>query len=58
MLETSREAGFPTPGLGRVRDVVVNRLPFPTAIRFGPDAEPGEILGVNVGGAPPYLASQ
>ena len=70
VLEMSREAGFPTPGLGRVirvnddgsRDVVVNRLSFPTAMRFGPDGwlyisnrgfgpEPGEILRADVGGA-------
>ena len=70
VLEMSREPGFPTPGRGRVirvnddgsRDVVVNRLTFPTAMRFGPDGwlyisnkgfgpERGEILRAEVGGA-------
>ena len=45
LLETSRGGGFPAPGTGRVvrlnadgsRDVIVNRLFFPTAMRFGPD---------------------
>ena len=69
VLETSREAGFPAPKLGRVlrinddgsRTLVVNRLSFPTAIRFGPDGwlyiankgfgpEPGQILRANVAG--------
>jgi hypothetical protein len=73
VLETTHGAGDPTPGTGRVlrlnddgsRDVIVNRLFFPTAMRFGPDGrlyisnkgfgppQPGEILRVDVPDAPP-----
>jgi hypothetical protein len=68
VLETTHGAGFPTPGTGRVvrvngdgtRQVIVNGLFFPTAMRFGPDGglyisnkgfgppQPGEILRVDV----------
>lgn len=71
VLETSSVAGFPTPNTGRVirldrrghRDVIVDDLFLPTAMRFGPDGmlyisnkgfgppQPGELLRVNVRGA-------
>jgi hypothetical protein len=73
VLETTRGGGFPEPGTGRVvrlnsdgsRDVIVNKLFFPTAMRFGPDGwlyisnkgfgppQPGEILRVSVPGVTP-----
>ena len=77
VLETSREAGFPAPKLGRVlrinddgsRTLVVNRLSFPTAIRFGPDGwlyiankgfgpEPGQIVRANVAGVGAAVAGR
>jgi hypothetical protein len=68
VLETFPVAGFPTPMTGRIvrvdrrgaRDVIVDGLFFPTAMRFGPDGalyvsnkgfgppQPGEILRVTV----------
>jgi sugar lactone lactonase YvrE len=68
VLESSSVAGFPTPGTGRVvriglhghRQVIVDGLFLPTAMRFGPDhllyisnkgfgpPQPGEILRVDV----------
>ena len=70
VLETTHGAGFPTPGTGRVvrvnldgtRQVIVDGLFFPTAMRFGPDGklyisnkgfgppQPGELLQVDVPG--------
>lgn len=68
VLETTHGAGFPAPGTGRVvrvngdgsKDVIVDGLFFPTAMRFGPDGkmyisnkgfgppQPGELLQVDV----------
>ena len=76
VLETTHGAGFPTPGTGRVvrvngdgtRQVIVNGLFLPTAMRFGPDGrlyisnkgfgppQPGEILRVDVPGVSPAAA--
>ena len=73
VLESSHAPGFPTPGAGRVlrvnldgtREVIVDGLVFPTAMRFGPDGKlyisnkgygpptPGELLQVDVPGVSP-----
>jgi len=73
VLETSHAPGFPAPSAGRVervnldgtRQVIVEGLDFPTAMRFGPDGrlyisnkgfgppQPGEILRVDVPGVTP-----
>ena len=78
VLETTHGAGFPTPGTGRVvrlnqdgtRDLIVNHLFLPTAMRFGPDGwlyisnqgfgppQPGEILRVSVPGVTPAALAQ
>ncbi|HYC32888.1 MAG TPA: ScyD/ScyE family protein [Gemmatimonadales bacterium] len=70
VLESSKAAGFPAPDEGRVvrlnrdgtRDIIVNKLDFPTSMRFGPDGRLyisnhgygpgglGEILRVEVPG--------
>jgi hypothetical protein len=77
VLEDTHGPGFPTPGTGRVvrvngdgpREVIVNGLFLPTAMRFGPDGaryisntgfgppQPGEILRAVVPGVTPVAVA-